>query len=217
MARRFTPPAGTITHVTVRCNNKEHLLQPERHHNAIISWLNCLPYFFSVQLHHLIIMSNHLHMLVTPQYDNLGQAMSYLLTNLAKYLNFVSDRNNHVFGDRYHPTVIKNEKHLQNVIRYLYQNSLHAGLTDDVAAYPYSSYGCYCGSQSYGVNVCPDPYTAALLQLGPVGLELWRQPIDAPLHEHELSQIAESLKRREFKFTVQQLRELEDQESSLVL
>ena len=109
-------------HVTLRCNNKEPLLGIDQNFEQIVSWVNCLPLFFSVSIHHVLLMSNHIHLLVTPQKDNMGDAMSYFLTNLSKFLNFSNQRKNHIFGNRNKPTIIKNKEHLINVIRYIYQN-----------------------------------------------------------------------------------------------
>lgn len=131
--------------------------------------------------------------------------MSYCLTNLAKYLNYRLQRKNHVFGARYQPTIITDQKHLQNVIRYIYQNPVRAGMVEHAEDYPYSSLGCYLGDTSYGLRVYPDPHTAGRLACGTAGLAGWQAEMVAPLSEHETTHIAAALKRRQFKFTTKQI------------
>lgn len=216
MARRFSPSAGQIVHVTVRCNNKEFLLNPEQHHEVIFSWLNTLPYFFGIELHHVLLMTNHMHLLLTPHENNIGEGMSYFLTNLAKSLNYSLQRNNHVFGDRYRPTVIDHHEHLLNVIRYIYQNPLRANMVDQLVDYLYSSLGFYLGTGNNGLRVTPDPYTASLLSLGVAGLETWIDRVSINLGDQDTQNIRTSLQRKTFKFSKIQRASLKEYDSKLL-
>lgn len=216
MARPFTPEAQNIVHITVRCNNRDFFLNPAQHGAMIFTWLNVLPYFFDVHLHHVMLLSNHLHLMLTPQKNNLGAAMSYFLTNVAKSLNHSLERSNHIFGNRYHPTIIGETKHLINVIRYLYQNPVRAGMSGSAREYPYSSLGCYVGDHS-GLRVQSDPYTEQLFALGTAGMQLWYDAIVDPLGADDVAHVGASLTRKHFKFTLAQTKALQGGHSRLHL
>lgn len=161
-------------------------------------------------------MSNHFHILATPQEDNLGEAMSYFLTNLSKYLNFVSGRKNHIFGDRYKPTVIKNEKHLINAIRYIYQNPVSAKMVHHVGEYRYSSLGFYIGESAHGLIIHPDLYTKDFLDSGAQSMAIWYRHVSMSLDSREVELLRHSFKRRVFKFSKRQIQEGVEMRSSLV-
>ena len=84
--------------------------------------------------------------------------MQYFLTNLSKYLNYELKHKNHIFGDRYYPTIIRNKKHLINVIRYIYQNPIRANICYNVEDYKYSSLGFYSGLFNHGIQIDPQKW-----------------------------------------------------------
>lgn len=217
MPRRATPLAYETAHLTVRCNNKDFLFHLEENFQDIVSWLNCLPLFFSVSLHHVLFMSNHIHMLVTPKENNLGLAMSYFLSNLSKFLNYKNKRVNHTFGNRYYPTVILNTYHFSNVIRYIYQNPVYAGLVEDIRDYPYSSLSQYLGESQNGIVFLPDEYTSQIMSLGIKGRSLWLDEMSFILSDDDKLQIHKCLSRGRFKFSQRQYIEISKNGTSLRL
>ena len=183
----------------------------------MISWLNCLPLFFSVSIHHVLLMSNHIHLLATPNEDNIGSAMSYLLTNLAKYLNHQNNSINHIFGNRYIPTIIRDKRHLINVIRYIYQNPVRGGVSNRVFDYPYSSLGQYLGINDVGLIVDSDQYTYDLFQFGLKGREKWVEHIDTILNDQDSSCIRKSLTRSFYKLSQRQQIQISKEGTSIVI
>lgn len=215
MSRKFTPNAGDTTHITIRCNNKEFLFNLAQNFTAMTSWLDCMPLFFNVRLHHVVFMTNHIHLLATPQENNLGQAMSYFLTNLSKYLNFSGNRTNHIFGNRYYPTIISNECHLINVIRYIYQNPVRAGIVNSIDKYPYSSLNFYLKGEFRGIVLEPDSFTKKMFDFGIPGLSSWSEHVGVALNQCDLSMMKKSLKRRIFRFSTEQYKLLSKGHCSL--
>jgi REP element-mobilizing transposase RayT len=217
MSRRPTPKINQVAHLTMRCNNKRSFFNLERDFSGIVSWLNTLPLFFQISVHHALIMPNHIHLLVTAQSNNMGSAMSYFLTNLAKYLNFQRSRINHIFGGRYRPTVILDKKHLVNVIRYIYQNPVRAGIVRDVREYPFSSLSFYLGTKNCGMVLSPDSFTADFFNLGVQGFEHWARYLTNTLSESDVKQMRLSLSRSKYEFSQKQLFALTKKGSDLVL
>jgi putative transposase len=217
MPRRSGPKSGQCAHITFRCNNKSFLLNLAKNWDVIVSWLNCLPFFFSVSLHHVLVMSNHFHLLLTPTKDNFPQALGYFLTNLSKYFNSHDNRKDHFFGNRYYPTIISDEKHLINVIRYIYQNPYRAKITKDILSYPYSSLGFYLGINNYGLKLYPDSFTKTLFNTYLVsGLLYWVDEIKRAIPEGDVRMIRKSLARGSYRYSQEQLRILKFYNSELL-
>ena len=217
MPRRITPGAGQTAHITIRCNNKEFLFKLSQNFGSMVSWLDTLPLFFSIRIHHAILMSNHIHILLTTTEGNIGRAMSYCLTNLSKYFHYKNDTINHIFGNRYSPTIIESNNHLINVIRYIYQNPVRAGITNNVFDYPYSTLSNYLGNANNGFIVSPDSYTFEKFKRGLEGRDEWIEHIANIYNEKDLELVKLSLSRSKFRFTHRQHLTIENNETSLLL
>ncbi len=217
MSRPYTPKSNEITHITIRCNNKSYLFRLKKNFSQIVNWLNCLPLFYSVSIHHATFMNNHFHLLLTPRKDCFGNAMSYFLTNLSKFLNFSNGRINHVFGNRYRPTVIANNKHLINVIRYIYQNPIRGGLVNNIEEYSYSTLGLYTGTFNPGIIAEPDQYTKELFDQGIVGRKCWLERLGIRLSDNDQQLMKQSLRRQNFRFSRRQIRSISNNGTSLIV
>jgi hypothetical protein len=153
-----------------------------------------------------MFMSNHIHLLLTPTKDNMGDAMCYLVTNLSKYLNYKNNRVNHNFGGSYSSTIINNEKHLINVIRYIYQNPVNANIVADTTQYPYSSLGTYLGTNNPRIIIEPDSLTKTMFSSGLNGIYQWLDWVCKTLTDVDIEILKKSLTRGHFKYSIEQLK-----------
>ena len=144
-----------------------------------------------------------------------GKALSYLLTNLSRFLNGKNQRVNHIFGSRYYPSVIENENYLRNVIRYLYQNPVRSSIVSNVCEYPYSSIFHYLGEKNDGMIIKPDLFTENCFQKGLAGRDLWVTEISGEYHDYENLIMSRSLKNTTFKFAVNDIKTLMKENSNL--
>jgi len=156
-------------------------------------------------------------MLLTPTENNMGEAMKYTLTNLSKYLNWFNNRKNHNFRNRYGPTIIRSYKHLINVIRYIYQNPIRAGITNNPFEYPYSSLGFYSGENNKGIMLTPDEYTKDSFSFGARGREQWLNLVSDIIDGYDLTTLRKSLQKKEFLFTKKQLKSISTNKTKLVI
>lgn len=217
MPRLSSPKTNDTVHITVRCNNREFLLRLSENISGLVSWTNSLSIMYNVDVHHIIFMSNHMHILATPNEDNLGQAMSYFLTNVSKFLNFKLKRKNHIFGQRYRATIIENSRHFMNAIRYIYQNPVRAGIVKKVEDYPYSSLGFYLGTSNLGIKLKPDSYTQDLIKQGFDDWKKWILLVNNPLLENDVELLKDSFGRMRFGFSIRQLRSAESNGTELII
>ncbi len=126
-------------HVTTRSNNKEWFYIPIDE-----VWRYCRELLkegekeFKVEIEGFVLMSNHYHMcLFTPE-ENLDKFMRFFNKGLSEKISRHAGRINRIFGAPYNWTLIRNEQYYYNVLRYIYQNPLRAGVVKRCEDYPYS-------------------------------------------------------------------------------
>jgi len=92
-------------------------------------------------LHAFVLMTNHVHMLATGKRKGVVPAiMQRIGTRYARYFNTTHKRTGPLFGSRYWASLIETERYLFATMRYIELNAVRAGIVDDPALYPWSSY-----------------------------------------------------------------------------
>jgi putative transposase len=96
---------------------------------------------FECRVHAYVLMTNHVHVLLTPVDVNaIGRAMRSLGTRYAKYFNRKHGRTGTLFEGRYRSTVIDSDRYLFTCYRYIEENPVRAGLAREPSTYRWSSY-----------------------------------------------------------------------------
>ena len=93
---------------------------------------------YKVVLHDYCLMSNHFHLLVETQRENLSSFMKQINGNYAIYANKKQKRSGHFWQGRYYSRYINSDEYYYTLIRYIEQNPVEAGLVKEVAKYPYT-------------------------------------------------------------------------------
>ncbi|WP_278186181.1 transposase [Bacillus timonensis] len=91
------------------------------------------------------LMGNHVHLLIKEGNEEIGNTIRRLGASFVYWYNLKYERNGHLFQDRFKSEVVEDLPNLLNVIRYIHQNPLKAGMADDISSYLWSSYREYIG------------------------------------------------------------------------
>jgi putative transposase len=93
-------------------------------------------------------MSNHFHLLATPQNSNaLPQMMQAVGRRYVRYFNDAHQRSGTLWEGRYKSTVIQSERYLLTCMAYMDLNPVRALLVAQARDYPWSSHGHYIGQR----------------------------------------------------------------------
>lgn len=84
-------------------------------------------------------MGNHFHLICQTPNENLDEVMHLFLRNTSLLIQSEAKKNGSLWAPRYKWSLISTPTHYYQVYRYLFQNSLRAGLVEKVENYPYSS------------------------------------------------------------------------------
>lgn len=96
---------------------------------------------YGVAIHAWVLMTNHLHLLLTPaQEHSLARMMQWLGRNYARYYNQCCGRSGALWEGRYKTSCIDTETYLLACYRYIELNPVRAAIVERPAQYPWSSY-----------------------------------------------------------------------------
>ena len=142
MARRpriYIP--GVAHHLIQRGNNREACFYDEADYKAYLSHLKQVAEQCFVDIHSFVLMTNHVHILVTPSdCDGLGKMMQSLGRRYVQYFNHKYSRTGTLWEGRYKSTLVQTEQYLLTVYRYIELNPVRANMVNHASEYPWSSY-----------------------------------------------------------------------------
>jgi putative transposase len=94
-----------------------------------------------VDIHVWVLMTNHIHLLCTPQQDG---SMSLMMQSMGRryvqYFNHQYQRSGTLWEGRYKSCLVQEEKYLIEVYRYIEMNPVRAKMVKEPSEYLWSSY-----------------------------------------------------------------------------
>ena len=142
MARlpRFFAP-GVPLHVIQRGNNRQKLFAQIKDYQVYLEWLNEAAKGHGCAIHAYVLMTNHVHLLVTPTHEeSLPKTFQSLGRRYVQYFNATYDRTGTLWEGRYRATLIESEAYLLTCSRYIELNPVRAELVRHPRDYQWSSY-----------------------------------------------------------------------------
>ena len=125
---------GVYYHVTSRTNDKIRVFDTRLGRKIMLIILQNAKDKFGFGLTNFCIMPTHIHLLIKPEKGtSLSVIMQWIKTNSAKYWNRVHGSKDHLWGHRYFARVITDERDYDNVMKYIDQNAVVAGLVCEPA------------------------------------------------------------------------------------
>lgn len=89
------------------------------------------------------LMGNHVHLLLKVQEDGLETIFKRIGGRYVYYYNVKYQRVGHLFQDRFKSEPVDDDAYFLTVLRYIHQNPVKAGISSNVADYPFSSFAEY--------------------------------------------------------------------------
>jgi putative transposase len=142
MARlpRFILP-GQPQHVIMRGNNRAKIFCADADHQFYLEKLRLACDQHHCKIHAYVLMTNHVHLLITPQAeDGIAKVMQMLGRYYVQYFNYSYKRSGMLCEGRYKATLIDSEAYLLTCMRYIELNPVRAEMVAHPADYPWSSY-----------------------------------------------------------------------------
>lgn len=147
MARlpRLTVP-GYPHHIVQRGNNRQPIFTDRADYELLLDLLAEHARTQRVALHAYVLMSNHFHLLATPDtQEGVPALMQAVGRSYVRQFNRRHGRTGTLWEGRYRSTLIQAERYLLACMVYIDLNPVRAGMVADPAAYPWSSHAHYAG------------------------------------------------------------------------
>lgn len=150
MARlpRLTIP-GYPHHIIQRGNNRQAIFSGPADYELLLNLIDEHARKQQVAVHAYVLMSNHFHLLATPETeDGIPQMMQAVGRRYVRNYNLHQGRTGTLWEGRYRSTLIQAERYLLACMVYMDLNPVRAGMVADPADYPWSSYLHYIGRRT---------------------------------------------------------------------
>jgi len=106
---------------------------------------------FDLQIHAYCLMTNHIHLLLTPvQASELPRAMKRLTQLYVQRVNRIYSRSGPLWAGRYKASLVGSANYLLSCYRYVELNPVRAKMVEHPVDYPWSSY-------KHNSGKCPSP------------------------------------------------------------
>ena len=129
-------------HVVQRGNNRQVCFFSEQDYTVYLDKLKDYAKKCHVNEHAFVLMTNHVHLLMTPETEKgVSQLMQSLGRYYVMYINKTYQRTGTLWEGRYKSksTVVDSEKYFLLVSRYIELNPVRANMVEHPAEYPWSS------------------------------------------------------------------------------
>lgn len=180
---------GCAQHVIQRGNNREACFYAEADYKAYLSFLKDAAAKYQVAIHAFVLMTNHVHLLVTPQNaQGVSRMMQAQGRKYVQYFNYTYGRSGTLWEGRFKSTVVDADNYLLTVYRYIELNPVRARMVEHAADYPWSSYQGNAMGKAI-VLLSPHPL---YLNLGPTTAErqsAYRALFSGLMSEHDIATI----------------------------
>lgn len=141
-------------------------------------------------IHAYVLMSNHFHLLASTPEGNISKCMHHFMRETSIAVAELTGRINHIWGDRYFPSLITNQHHFSHAYKYVLRNPVKAKICQRVEEYPYSTLYGLLGRRHLFIPTIDTYFSSDL-----VGTLKWlNQP---PLSEYEMT-IQKALSKKMF-------------------
>lgn len=132
---------GIAEHIIQRGNNRQRIFVDNSDRRAYVFWLRKYAEKFNVSIHAWVLMTNHVHLLCTP---NSPKGLSLMMQSLGRqyvhYFNRRHERSGTLWEGRFRSSLVQSEIYLLQMYRYIEMNPVRAGMVNEPQDYHWSSY-----------------------------------------------------------------------------
>lgn len=137
--RFFLPDVPT--HVVQRGNNRDPIFFDESDYHTYLEWLEAGAIRYQCNIYAYVLMTNHVHLLVTPQQPHgISFMMQRLGQRYVRAINRAYRRTGTLWDGRYKAGLVESGRYLLACMRYIELNPVRASMVSHPAEYAWSSY-----------------------------------------------------------------------------
>jgi putative transposase len=121
--------------------NREPCFFAEEDYHCYLHWLQKSAADWGCAIHAYVLMTNHVHLLVTPaKPDGIAKMMQSIGRRYVQYINRSYRRTGSLWEGRFKSSLVQAEEYLLTCMRYIELNPVRANMVNDPSQYRWSSY-----------------------------------------------------------------------------
>ncbi|MEJ2310475.1 MAG: transposase [Gammaproteobacteria bacterium] len=132
---------GVPLHLIQRGNNRQACFFDDQDYLIYLDWLEEYAEVSRCTIHAYVLMTNHVHLLLTPDSaHSAGNLMKRLGQRYVQYINRTYQRSGTLWEGRFRSCMTQEEDYVLGCYRYIELNPVRAGIVEHPAEYRWSSY-----------------------------------------------------------------------------
>lgn len=132
---------GIPWHIIQRGNNRNACFYAEADYHCYLRTLGEQAVKYGCAIHAYVLMTNHVHLLVTPEKtDSAALMMKHLGQRYVQYINRTYRRSGTLWEGRFKSCLAQEEAYVLTCYRYIELNPVRADMVNHPRDYPWSSY-----------------------------------------------------------------------------
>jgi len=137
---RFFLPEVPV-HIVQRGHSREPVFFEDNDYSAYLQWVEEAIDRYHCAIHAYVLMTNHIHFLVTPQdRQGVSQMMQHIGRRYVPYINHTYGTSGSIWEGRFKASLVHDEDYLLTCMRYIELNPVRANMISNPGQYRWSSY-----------------------------------------------------------------------------
>lgn len=150
---------GIPWHIIQRGNNRSACFYAEDDYHKYLDTLKEQAAKYGCQIHAYVLMTNHVHLLLTPeQEDSASLLMKHLGQRYVQYINRTYKRSGTLWEGRFRSCLTQSEEYVLACYRYIELNPVRADMVQHPRNYPWSSYRVNAEGKTSDLIIPQDEY-----------------------------------------------------------
>jgi putative transposase len=196
-------------HVVQRGHNRQAVFVIADDYERYLEDLRELTDVLDVRVHAYCLMTNHVHLLMSPGEDisSLGRLMKALATRATRHRNRLDRRSGTLWEGRYRSSPVQTDTYLLACTRYIELNPVRAEMVSTAGDHLWSSYRQRMGHEECWIH--PDPSYLSLAESEMERRERYAQFVAHGVPKNELTLMRETVQRGQLTGNHQFVNEVE--------
>ena len=145
-------PRFYLPHIPVHIVHRGHSRSPvffeDQDYVTYLYWLGEASKKYDMAIHAYVLMTNHIHLLVTPKEGrNVSLFMQYLGRRYVPYINHKYGTSGSIWEGRYKSSLVEEDQYVLSVMRYIELNPVRANMVASPSHYRWSSFAHHAGTR----------------------------------------------------------------------
>jgi len=181
------------THVMQRGHNRNPVFFAKKDYFKYLKILKKEADQYDIKIHAYVLMTNHIHLLVTPTTKSgISLFFQSLGRTYVSYINKTYQRSGTLWEGRHKGNIIDSEAYLLTCMQYIELNPVRAGMTDHPVDYLWSSYHAN-GMGKSNVILSPHELYLSLAKTKDERLTIYNELLDTKIKSQALLAINKSV------------------------